>query len=189
MDDIDPESLEAFNLNETCEQLQNQALAESIANILHQQQLQYQQQQQVVQKTPNEYIQQILNQNKEIESLKQQLSKLTQESSQVASYVHPRKASQLDLVKLFIRERIDLVPTGRIFIDDMKSDLMPFAKRKGVDINYKEIPSLLFQASNKLITKSNTGGKYYYSGCSLRSSHVKMPNANVSLPHIVNNTI
>lgn len=162
MDNINPEALEAFSINEAYENAWQQSLSDRIANAVAGKFST------PVSQIPPDVLQHIKSQERKISELQQQLSQVSVKADTSYNYVTPRRATQLDLVKLFGNEKIDLNPTARTPIDDMKRELLTFALSKRVDINWKEIPSLLKDGLG--LDKKCFNGSYCYEGGRLRPS-------------------
>ena len=175
--DINPEALEAFSINEAYENSWQQALSDKIAYAVAGRLST------PVNQIPSDVLQHIKSQEQRINELQQQLSQVSIKADESYNYVTPRRATQLDLIKLFGRERVELNPTARTPIDDMKRELIPFALARKVDINWQEIPSLLKQGLG--LVKKNTGGAYYYEGGRLKQPESSPGTVNLPAVNII----
>ena len=162
MNNIDPEALEAFSINEAYDNLWQQTLSDKIAQAVAGKMST------PVNQIPSDVLQHIKAQEERINELQQQLSQVSIKAEASYNYITPRRSTQLDLIKLFGNERIELNPTARTPIDDMKKDLIPFALARKVDINWQEIPGLLKDGLG--LIKKCSSGLYYYEGGRLKAS-------------------
>lgn len=142
MSDIDPESLEAFNMAYT---FRNQNI--DSGKLV-------------------EIINTINLQNRIIEELQTQMKQLNQKTNSSYEYISPRRLVQIDLVKLFGKERLDLNPTFKISNDDIKKALLEYSSSRNVDITWREIPNLLKDVLG--LNKKPSNGNYYYEGARLK---------------------
>jgi hypothetical protein len=92
--------------------------------------------------------------------------RLTQTSLKTSEFIDPRQEFQLGIVKMFVQEKLELNPTARAPLDEIKNSLLLYAKDRGCDINYKEVPGLLLKAAG--LKRKESNGKTYYEGCRMK---------------------
>jgi len=151
----DPEFISAVNLHTMYNEMQQQQLAEKIAQRLSQSS---------VSALPPDVMAYIKQQEAKIAELEQRLA---QTSKKTDEYIDPRQAYQLNIVKMFIQEKLELNPTARARLDEIKNPLITYAKDRGCDINYKEVPGLLYKAAG--LKRKESNGKTYYEGCRVKN--------------------
>lgn len=166
MNNIDPEAIEAFSINEAYENAWQQALSDKIAQAVAGKFST------PVNQIPSDVLHHIKSQEQKIVELQQQLAQVSAKAETSYNYVTPRRVTQLELIKLYGHERLELNPTARTPIEDMKRDLLTYALQKKVDINWKEIPSLLKDGLG--LNKKCFNGAYFYEGATLKQPGVSM---------------
>ena len=151
----DPEFISAVNLHTMYNEMQQQQLAEKIAQRLSQSS---------VSALPPDVMTYIKQQEAKIAELEQRLA---QTSKKTNEFIDPRQEYQLGIVKMFVQENLELNPTARVRLDEIKDPLLVYAKDRGCDINYKEVPGLLLKAAG--LKRKESNGKTYYEGCRMKT--------------------